>query len=65
MIVIKTYIFRINKIVLFKNINIYILIKIDMIDIIGFTTDGVHVVYGNGRTNDFEIRGGSTLKLAD
>lgn len=35
-----------------------------MIDIIGITTDGVHIAYGNGR-NDFEIRGGTTLKLAD
>lgn len=36
-----------------------------MIDIVGFTDDGVHIIYGNGRTNDFEIRGGSTLKIPD
>lgn len=33
-----------------------------MIDIIGFTTDGVHIVYGNGE-NDFQVKGGSTLKI--
>lgn len=36
-----------------------------MIDIIGFSNDGVHIIYGNGRTNNFEVRGGSTLKLAN
>lgn len=42
-----------------------LLLLLDMIDIIGFNSEGVHIIYGNGRTNNFEIRGGSSLKIVN
>lgn len=35
-----------------------------MVDIVGFTTDGVNIVYGNGRSNFIE-KGGSTIKKSN